>query len=180
MHSIWAFCNVCNIQDWLNIDGLVQERCNSIANAMELHLTYTNRLIWYIDSLVQDCSNSSAWAMELLQSWAKKKNDIKMLSYHYSDSHYKDKMIVRLSYIHMGFTSHVAALYQIRAFKFIQCFFFLNWASHPGGHYWNNHTDALSFKSSLCNICGDQAPINEIYVCPIFNSLRPSDAYMRW
>ena len=123
MHSIWAFCNVCNIQDWLNIDGLVQERCNSIANAMELHLSYTNQLIWYIDSLVQDCSNSSAWAMELLQSCAKK-NDRKMLSYKYSDSHYKDKMIVRLSYIHMGFTSHVAALYQIRAFKFIQCFFF--------------------------------------------------------
>ena len=27
-------------------DGLVQERCNSIANAMELRLSWTNPSIW--------------------------------------------------------------------------------------------------------------------------------------
>ena len=31
-----------------NIDGLVQERCNSIANALELHLSYTNLLIFHV------------------------------------------------------------------------------------------------------------------------------------
>ena len=28
------------------IDGLVQERCNSIANALELHISYTNPSKW--------------------------------------------------------------------------------------------------------------------------------------
>ena len=30
----------------VHIDGLVQERCNSIANALELHLSCTNPLIY--------------------------------------------------------------------------------------------------------------------------------------
>ena len=30
-----------------HMDGLVQERCNSIANAMELRLPWTNPLIWH-------------------------------------------------------------------------------------------------------------------------------------
>ena len=29
-------------------DGLVQERCNSIANALELHLSWTNPLLWSV------------------------------------------------------------------------------------------------------------------------------------
>ena len=32
----------------LKIDGLVQERCNSIAKALELHLSCTNPLKWPI------------------------------------------------------------------------------------------------------------------------------------
>ena len=31
---------LCNLEN--NVNGLVQERCNSIANAMELCLSYTN------------------------------------------------------------------------------------------------------------------------------------------
>ena len=33
------------VRDEYDIDGLVQERCNSIANALELHLSCTNPLI---------------------------------------------------------------------------------------------------------------------------------------
>ena len=36
---------------WLHIDGLVQEKCNSIANALELHLSCTNPSISYNDIL---------------------------------------------------------------------------------------------------------------------------------
>ena len=32
----------------LHVDGLVQERCNSIANALELHLSYTNPSMYKI------------------------------------------------------------------------------------------------------------------------------------
>ena len=42
-------------------DGLMQERRNSIANALELRLSCTNP----IDGLVQERCNSSALAMEL-------------------------------------------------------------------------------------------------------------------
>ena len=31
-----------NVEKWYQIDGLVQERCNSIANALELHLSCNN------------------------------------------------------------------------------------------------------------------------------------------
>ena len=50
-----------------HIDGLVQERRNSVALAMELCLSCTNPSI-YSDGSVQDCSISSALAMEILQS----------------------------------------------------------------------------------------------------------------
>ena len=36
---------------WMPIDGLVQERCNSIANALELHLSCTNPWIWTLYSV---------------------------------------------------------------------------------------------------------------------------------
>ena len=32
-----------------DLGGLVQERWNSIANALELHLSYTNPLIWEVN-----------------------------------------------------------------------------------------------------------------------------------
>ena len=35
-----------NCETW-HLDGLVQERCNSIANTLELHLSCTNSSIWY-------------------------------------------------------------------------------------------------------------------------------------
>ena len=35
-----------------NMDGLVQERCNSIANALELHLSCTNPSIWFINTII--------------------------------------------------------------------------------------------------------------------------------
>ena len=47
-----------------HIDGLVQERSNSIANALELCLSCTN----HIDGLVQERSNSIANALELCLS----------------------------------------------------------------------------------------------------------------
>ena len=53
-----------NSSTWY-IDGLVQERRNSSALAMELHLSCTNSSTWYIDGLVQERRNSSALAMEL-------------------------------------------------------------------------------------------------------------------
>ena len=45
--------NECSYQD-LHIDELVQERCNSSAIAMELHLSCTNRSIWYTNLLWHD------------------------------------------------------------------------------------------------------------------------------
>ena len=66
-----------------DIDGLMQERHNCIAHALELHSLSTNPSIWsnqgnlmwgicqHIVGLGQDCSNSRALAMELLQSCTK-------------------------------------------------------------------------------------------------------------
>ena len=52
--EVWgASANRCKyalyiqLYQWDNIDGLVQERRNSIANALELRLSYTNPSIWY-------------------------------------------------------------------------------------------------------------------------------------
>ena len=49
------------------VNGLVQERCNSIANALELCLSCTNPLKYkdqnHVDGSVQDCSISSALAL---------------------------------------------------------------------------------------------------------------------
>ena len=85
------------ITDLEYIDGLVQDRSNSIANALELLQSCTKSSIYktlnsqittciltswmncrvtisstyQIDGLVHDCSNSSALATELLQSCAK-------------------------------------------------------------------------------------------------------------
>ena len=87
---------------WSNMDGLVQERRNSIANALELHLSCTNPSIWfdvayhitnkvrarirvcthkihpisllysqYIDGLGQERLNSIAYALELCLSCTK-------------------------------------------------------------------------------------------------------------
>ena len=52
---------------YILIDGLVQERCNSSALAMELRLSCTNpAILWdIIDGLVQERRNSSASVMEL-------------------------------------------------------------------------------------------------------------------
>ena len=47
----------------LHIDGLLQEKRNSIANALELHLSCTNH-----DGLVQESHNSSVLALELCLS----------------------------------------------------------------------------------------------------------------
>ena len=38
---------------WWHIDGLVQERHNSIANALELRLSYTNPLIYDVAPIRQ-------------------------------------------------------------------------------------------------------------------------------
>ena len=47
--------------DWLHLDGLVHERCKSIANTMELHLSCTNPSNW--------CDNSySLWQRNLTMS----------------------------------------------------------------------------------------------------------------
>ena len=37
---------IMNSQKTFHIDGLVQERCNSIANALEVRLSCTNPSIW--------------------------------------------------------------------------------------------------------------------------------------
>ena len=87
MLTIWQF------------DGLVQERCNSIANAMELRLSCTNPSIWY-----WNCP-PGPWF------------NIKMSSYQYRKSHYGDKTILRPSYLHNGisYTGTMSSLYWIRA-----------------------------------------------------------------
>ena len=61
-------------RDWGDIDGLVQDCSNYIANALELLQSCTkpsiyqlvSRLTSYMDGLVQDCSISIALAMEIL------------------------------------------------------------------------------------------------------------------
>ena len=49
-----------------HMDGLVQERCNSIANALELHLSCTNRSILWSFDILQDMvvRQFSAWWLE--------------------------------------------------------------------------------------------------------------------
>ena len=42
----------CNSSALDNIDGLVQERRNSIATALELHLSSTNTLILFYDCII--------------------------------------------------------------------------------------------------------------------------------
>ena len=44
-----------------HIDGLVQERCNSIANALELHLSCTNPLMLSYFMLLTDRSDVDTW-----------------------------------------------------------------------------------------------------------------------
>ena len=48
-----------SVKMYLNIDGLMQERNNSIANALELCLSYTNQLIWCLQ-------NSTHFALALI------------------------------------------------------------------------------------------------------------------
>ena len=53
----------------LDIDGLVQERCNSIANALELHLSCTNPSI-RVWKLVWHCSSyATSWCSPLTLSF---------------------------------------------------------------------------------------------------------------
>ena len=60
---------------------------------------------------------------------------------------------------------------------------YVNWrinrASRPGGHYYNYYPVALSFKSSHWSSFEDLAPIAFTGARSLFNSWRPSDAYMR-
>ena len=46
-----------------DIDGLVQEKHNSIANALQLHLSCSNPSIWVSKWLNQDYSHISQWPM---------------------------------------------------------------------------------------------------------------------
>ena len=63
----WVHFNSTALQ---HIDGLVQERCNSIANALELHLPFTNPLICrFLISMTQAISmwrNDRKWNTDLL------------------------------------------------------------------------------------------------------------------
>ena len=45
-YDVLAPCNKISNNDIDNIDGLVQERHNAIANALELRLSCTNQSIW--------------------------------------------------------------------------------------------------------------------------------------
>ena len=52
--QLWKwFLKVLYQPEYLHIDGLVQERCNSIANALELHLSCTNPWIYLHSSMNQ-------------------------------------------------------------------------------------------------------------------------------
>ena len=82
------FFSIVGIMANEDFDGLVQERRNSIADALELCLSCTNPSSWWckdsgigpilwvnrndhIDGLMQDCSISIANALEILQSCTK-------------------------------------------------------------------------------------------------------------
>ena len=45
---------------------------------------------------------------------------------------------------------------------------YVNRVCHSSGDYWDYHTGNLSFKTIHCNSFEDQAPVDEIYGCPIF------------
>ena len=68
------------------VDGLIQTRCNSIADALELHLFCIKPLTCYFDQSVD-------------------KLDIEMPSYQLRNSHYKDTMGLRLSCLYDWHTS---------------------------------------------------------------------------
>ena len=48
---------ILNLRPSVLIDGLVEESCNSIANALELHLFALTH--WYTGSIAQYCNNSN-------------------------------------------------------------------------------------------------------------------------
>ena len=48
--NYWVGATSPIVSQWLHIDGLVQKRRNSIANALELCLTCTNPSIWWYRS----------------------------------------------------------------------------------------------------------------------------------
>ena len=125
-----------------HIDGLVQERRNSIANALELRLSCTNPLTWASQHL--QCSNSlfRLTSQRKHQSstlvwplWGKftstsgcpsqrasnmetgPRFNIKISSYQYRKSHCGDKTVVRSSYLNNGisYIGKTTSLYWIRA-----------------------------------------------------------------
>ena len=62
-----------------HIDGSVQERCNSSALAMELHLSCTKPSVWHHQASLSGCKQSSAficyklaWWVCLLMTWRRK------------------------------------------------------------------------------------------------------------
>ena len=49
----------------------------------------------------------------------------------------------------------------------------------PGGHEWGYYSGTSQPMSSYYHSFEDGVTVDEIYDNPIFNSLSPSDAYMR-
>ena len=81
------YATFVNVTDWnlSHIDGLVQERRNSIANALELRRSCTNPSTW--SETIQ--KKTSPWG----------RLNIKMSSYQYRVSHVKDKTVSRPFYL---------------------------------------------------------------------------------
>ena len=93
--------------------GLGQERCNSIANAMELNLSCTNPQSNTVSHWLGANLESGLLQCFLPGGWI----NIKMPSYQYRKSHCGDKTILRPSYLHNGisYTGKTTSLYWIRA-----------------------------------------------------------------
>ena len=112
------------------ISGLMQERNNSIANALEFHLSCINPSI----SKASDISHIFTWCCSCWCvwgiGWSGGRINIKMSSYQYRKSHCGDKTIFRPSYLHneISYTDKMTSLYWIRAL--IACLV-RNWLEKP-------------------------------------------------
>ena len=101
---------------YTDINGLVQDRCNSI--------TYHSCLqsVWYTltPSTFTQSSKGLQWLYQMLRYQVSSPGpwfNIKISSYQYRKSHCGDKTVVRSSYLHNGiyYTGKMTSLYWIRA-----------------------------------------------------------------
>ena len=113
----------------LYINGLVQEKCNSIANALDLRLSCTNPLICCLLTLAEIILTET----ETTGSWF---NRLKKPSYQYKNSHPGNEITWQLFHLHNGMEKSKATFVSTVGFDIIRLT--LQWR-HNGCDGISNH-----------------------------------------